>query len=133
MTTLPFVPDSDPLVVPTKVAATNGASLTPQTTTLTLPRNGIYLVAVSCRLNGAPDHMMTGLFLVQYYDAGANDTLLSTQLGATSKAAASGFGLNTLTLSNPTSGGVVTATATWTSGGTYAAYFELAARLLTAL
>ena len=80
------------------------------------------------RVNGSLDHAMSGTWLVNYYDSASNDTLLSTQLGVTAKAASSSFGLNTLTLSNPTAGGVITATAAWTDGQNHAVVFTFTAR-----
>lgn len=131
MSPLPFVPDADPLSAPTRVTPSNGSAASPQTTTLTLPQGGMYLVSVVCKLQGSRDHMMTGLWLVQFYDATSNDTLVATQIGTTSKSASSAFSLTALTLSNPTSGGVLTATATWGNGLSYSASWDVRARQLS--
>jgi hypothetical protein len=135
MAGIPFAPDSlDTFTVPTITGPTNAtSSASPATSTATLTGNGIWVVTVQAKLNGSLDHMMTGAWLTQFYDAATNDSLLSTQIGATSKSAGSVFGLTALTLSAPASGGVLTATATWTNGTSYVITWTFRARRLAPL
>lgn len=93
----------------------------------TLSQQGTWLVSVAARLNGSLDHAMSGTWLVNLNDA-ANDILLSSQLGSTAKSASSAFGLDTLTLSNPTAAGVITATAAWTDGQSHTVAFSFTAK-----
>jgi hypothetical protein len=110
---------------------TTASTASPNTSTFTIPSAGVWLVTVYAKVQGSLDQMMTGTFLVNFYD-GINDTLLSTQLGSTAKSSGASFGLNTLALSNPTSGGVVTTTATWTDGQNHPVIYVYSARLLSA-
>lgn len=132
MTAQPFVPEANPILSPTVVTTTAASAASPRTETLTLPRAGIYDVTVVAKLNGSTDHMMTARFSVTYCNV-TNDTLLTEQRGTTSKSTGSGFGLDTLTLSAPTSDGVLTATAAWTNGENKSVIWDIRARLATPL
>jgi hypothetical protein len=97
----------------TFAAAVAASGTSPRTVTFTLPKFGIWLVTVAGKVNGTRDHMASGTWLVYYYD-GINDTLATDQLGTT-KLAAGGLATG-MTLSAPTSAGVLTATLTFSSG-----------------
>lgn len=123
----PFLPQDLPGLTQAASNTTTASAATPSTGTHTLTGFGQWLVTVVAKLNGSRDHQMVGTWLVTYDDQ-TNDTLLATQVGATAKATGSSFGLSTLTLSNPTSGGVLTATAAWTDAANHAVIFRFAAQ-----
>lgn len=113
---------------PAAIVTTSAA--TGKTQTFTLPRNGVWLVVVNALIGSVYNNMMTSTWLVNFYDASASDTLLSSQLGATAKSSGSALTLLDLLLSDPTSAGVVTATATWDNGSSNAITWRMDARRL---
>lgn len=127
----PFSSTDFPGLLKSVATATTASAASPGATTYTMPRQGTWLIVVVARVNGSLDHSMTGVWLVMWSDQ-TNDVLLSTQLGATAKATGSSFSLGTLTLSNPTSAGVLTATATWGDGANHAVTWTITARHLAA-
>lgn len=112
----------------TSVVTTSAA--TGKTQTFTLPRNGVWLIVANAWIGSVFNGMMTSTWLSYFYDASANDTLHSAQLGTTAKAAGSSLTLLDLVLSDPTSAGVITATATWDNGSSNAITWKFKARHL---
>ena len=135
---LDFVPDltsSDTFSQAAVTSFGNGSAVSPLTATCTLPGNGMYLVAVTYYLQGSIDHMLNALYEVRYVNAGSNKTLTTTLIGSVGFSAGSSFGLSaaSLALSNPTSAGVLTATAAWANGGAHTASGAFYVRRMTAL
>lgn len=130
-----FVPDLtgvDTFLTPTTASISNSSAVSPLAATMTLPSAGIWLVAVNYQLQGSSDHEVAGVWLVHYNTAGSNRMLTSTLLGVVGFSSGSSFGLSTssLTLSNPSTSGVVTATASWANGGSHTAAGLFSARKL---
>ncbi|MDF2534336.1 MAG: Pectate lyase superfamily protein [Bacillales bacterium] len=128
---IPLKADGRYGMVTSESNVTIASQVSPSISTFTLPSAGMWLVAVTAKLNGSKDHMGNTLYLVNYYDA-TNDTLTSENLGNGSKfSAGSGFGANVLTVSAPTTAGVLTITAGWTDGAAHSVVFSVQARKLT--
>lgn len=131
---LPFAPDADPFTSATTAAGSSASGASPQTYAgLTLPANGIWIVAAYARIQGAQQHMMSATWIVAYCDASSNDTVLTTAIGVVSKSPGSTFGLSDLTCSNPASDGQLTFTASWTDGSNHTVGWSTSARKLLAL
>ena len=96
-----------------------GAS--PQTATFTLPVDGVWEVTVSALVGGDGSNSIARQFTTYYWSGYLADTQALTAGGKAGIA-------DNITLSNPTSGGVVTATVSWTGGGSNYAHVAFKAK-----
>lgn len=74
--------------------------------------------------------MANARFTVYYYVA-TNNTLVTEQVGTGHYSTGSSFGVNGLTLSNPTAGGVLTGSVTWTDGNSHAVIWSFTGRRIS--
>jgi len=107
------------------VTTTTATTLSPNSTTYTLPKWGQYLVTVSARINSSLDQMLVGRYVVDYF---GTTMAYSELLGTVRASAGASFGPSTLTVSNPDSAGVITITAGWTVAGSHPVTFVINVR-----
>lgn len=105
-----------------EVLGSTSTVASPATKTITLPSQGVFIVTVNWAVAGSYNNSITGTWLVYNLASSlGNVTRVSQQIGASQAAGGNAANFSALTLSNPASGGVLTATATWGSGSSYAA------------
>lgn len=123
----PVFPFSNPpaLNAPVRQANNVASSASPMVDSvgITLPGPGVYLVTLVAKMQGSLDHAGWGTWLVYYSGDRANDTVVAQLLGTVRFAAGTGF-INGLTVTDPTPAGVMTATATWSTGGSRPGAFD---------
>jgi hypothetical protein len=93
-----------------------------------LPSDGIWQISVSSALDGSKDFTATGVFIVHAVNGVAYHTLGTDTLGSIHVPAGNYYGMDTLTVSVPTTANVITITTHWTMTGSHICVYTLNAK-----
>lgn len=119
----PLSADRYPGTKTTRLAAYTSAGTSPQAGTVTLPEYGVYLAVVEGRFtNGNNTAVQVGIITWWKFDAAggsANTVARTDMIGTPAYSAGPGSPtINSLTVSDPTTAGVVTVTVGWSDAAT---------------